>query len=317
MKFVQFLAGLVRPKSKAEDSRRAEFILNVLLLGSIALSAVANVIVLVDVVRFGPGYLGYPPQLLVLVLLFFLGLYIFSRDGFIRGPAYTLIGLYFAFATYTAYTSGADIPLGLLTYVLVITMSGILISTRAAMVATVLSFAALAIISTLQMRGIATPNLYWRSELLNTGDVIAIFAVLGAVLLVSWLSNREIEKSLERARRSEAHLREERDLLEVRVQERTRELETARLEKTLQLYRLADFGRLAAGLFHDLVNPLTTVLLNLERLHRESQQTDSASVAGIKLLIERTMEGAKRMERFVHAARRQMRQETDRQVFSL
>ena len=45
-------------------------------------------------------------------------------------------------------------------------------------------------------------------------------------------------------------------------------------DKINNLYRLAEFGRLSAGAFHDLMSPLTVVLLNLEKLNKLNNNLD-------------------------------------------
>lgn len=304
---LQFLYRLVQPRSKDEDLKRREFIFNVLLLGSILLSTVATLIVKIDSIVFGEAYVGVPPEILLIICLTFLALYFFSRAGFFIPVAYVLIGIYFASATYTVYTWGAEIPQGLLTYTLIIVMSGVLISTRFAFAVTLITSSTLIILAYLQVNRFIHPNLYWRSEMLNMGDMMAIVSTLGVIMIISWLFNREIEKALYRARSSEKALKKERDLLEIKVEERTRELRQAQLEKMTQLYRFAEFGRLASGLFHDLVNPLTDVSLNLEMLG--TQKTS--------LLLKRALSGIKRMESFVGVARKQIQKQKTKTNFSL
>jgi len=304
---VQLLTKLVEPKSKDEDVVRRERILNILLLGAIVFSAIATLFVLVDVIEQGPAYPGIPIQILASIALGFLALYFFSRAGFFVAVAYIFIGLYFASATYTVYTWGAEIPQGLLTYVLIVIMSGVLISTKFAFVITLITSSTLIFLAYLQTNLITHPNLYWKREMLEIEDAVVIVATFGVIMIISWLFNREIEKALYRARGSEKALKKERDLLEVKVEERTQELRQAQLEKMTQLYRFAEFGRLASGLFHDLVNPLTDVSLNLEMLG--TQKTSS--------LLKRALSGIKRMESFVGVARKQIQKQKTKTNFSV
>ena len=133
------------------------------------------------------------------------------------------------------------------------------------------------------------------------------------IMIVAWLSNREIEKSLKRARRSEAALKKERDLLEVKVEERTRALKESQAEKMTQLSRFAEFGRLASGVFHDLINPLTIVSLNLENIkdssHKELNNVNSS--------IKRATDASRRMESFILAIKRQLSQQGSLEKFNV
>jgi len=111
------------------------------------------------------------------------------------------------------------------------------------------------------------------------------------------LANREIDLSLKRARHSEAVLELERDQLEVKVVERTRELERAQLERVMELQRLAEFGRLSAGLLHDVASPLTVASLNLKELGGKSED----------ILVRQAVQSLHYIERFLDSARKQLK----------
>jgi len=307
---ISFFQKLVDPKSENEDSKRKEFILNILLLGAVLLCLITLPLfyaIYISIKARGEVYQGAPLEIVTAISLSFLALYFFSRAGFHRVSAYFLIGVFLFSAIYTSYNWRADIPQAILIYSLVIIMSGILISTRFAFIITVISSVALFIIAKLQIGGLVEPNLFWIKKPLYLADVVVISVTFSVISAVSWLSNREIEKALYRARSSEAALKKERDLLEIKVEERTQELKRVQLERMSQLYRFAEFGRLASGLFHDLVNPLTDVSLNLERF--SSQETP--------LLLKRAISGIRRMESFVIAARKQIQKQETKTNFSL
>ena len=109
--------------------------------------------------------------------------------------------------------------------------------------------------------------IYQRWDIKPTfGSILVTIVILEIIVLVSWLSNKEIEKALKRAKRSEIALKKERDGLEIEVERRTEELKKAQLEKLTIFYRFSNYGRIAAGLFHDIANPLTQVSLSLSRI---------------------------------------------------
>lgn len=310
---------LTRPKSRNKDFARREFILNVLLVGAIFLSSAAILSAWIGTQRVaqkGEIYQGVPIALLATVPLSFLALYFFSRGGKPKLVAYIFISLYIFSAMYTSYYWGTSVPQALLIFALVIVMTGVLIGTKFAFVVTIFISLSLFAISYLHTKRIILANTAWRSKpphLRDTGVSIMIFAIIA---IVSWLFNREIEKALQRARRSEKALKKERDFLEVRVEERTKELKKAQLEKVLHLYRLADFGRMAAGFFHDLVTPLTTVSLNVERLQARSKDVKQLN-SNMGPLLKRAASGTRRMKSFVQAVRKQIQKQEEKVVFSL
>jgi len=311
-KGVHFLYKFVEPRSKNEDSARREFILNVLLLGTIALAFFATIRTLTDFINLGQAYPGVSPLFSFGVFLLFFFLYLLSREGAFDFAAYVFIGIYFALATYISCIWGIDLPQGLLTYVLVIVISGVLINARFAFTVTLAASFALVLLAYLQNNFMLHPNFYWKKEILRVADTMVFVFTFLIITTVSWLSNREIEKALKRARGSEAELQKERDLLEMRVEDRTRKLKEVQLEKNMYLYRYAEFGRIASGLFHDLVNPVSSVLLNMEELKKKYPQTDNE-----RLHINGISNTMRRVEDFIKATRKQIQNQEIDMMFSL
>lgn len=315
-KGVWFMLNLVIPKSIIEDDRRREFILNILLVNSIVLLGIAFIVKLVYNLAMNVSASGIGSTVALLIILFvFIFLYFLSRKGFFIIAAYMFIGIYFMAAAYTIYSWGIDIPQGLLLCALIIIMAGILVSTRFAFAVTIVISATLIIINYLQINSLISINASWKQENPLVGDAIVFSITFVIIAVVSWLSNREIEKSLFRARGSEMALKQERDLLEVKVEERTKELKKSQLEKISQLYHFAEFGRLASGLFHDLVNPLTVVSLNLEELNERAKEKRSQALMDIASILQHAIDGTRRMQVFVESVRKQIQQQETRTVF--
>ncbi len=84
-------------------------------------------------------------------------------------------------------------------------------------------------------------------------------------------------------------------------------------EKIAQLYRLAEFGRLAAGLFHDLINPLTSISLYLEKIN----SPNSTNPEQAKDYLTKAIESSKRIERLTQAMRRQLQHQRTKEHFSV
>ncbi|HEY1074480.1 MAG TPA: HAMP domain-containing sensor histidine kinase [Patescibacteria group bacterium] len=287
---------LIAPKGASEDTRRREYILNLLLLGSIALSAIALFSAFLNVLARSDGYRGESLLVLCIPMGFFLCLYALSRIRYPKIAASVFIATYYILATYTLAKWGILLPQGILIYAVIIVMTGVLLSTNAAFFVTCLLSVTLLTLRVFEIQGTLHPNLYWIHESGGIDDAIVFSATLFIILIVSWLSNREIYKSLERARKSEASLKEQRDSLEIIVEERTQELRAQQREENIRLYRFAEFGQLTSGLLHDLTTPLTTLSLNLERLsNHEDSQT-----------IKRAIDAARRMHLYIDAARKQL-----------
>jgi signal transduction histidine kinase len=309
---VHFFYVLVEPRAQEEEMRRREFILNVFLLASIVLTTVLNVLVFYSAITYHTGYRGVPPACVMGILAAFIGLLVLSRRGWIRLAAIGLLVMYVIPLTFALTAWGADLPQGILGYGLIIVMSGILLGTRASFIATGLAGTALLLLTRWQLDGRISPALYWKDAPTDIPDVIAIIVTYGILTIVCWLANHEIEKSLHRARISEAALTVERDSLEHKVQERTRELQRLQTEQLAHLHPFAEFGRLASGFFHDLSAPLTAISLNLEQL----AHTDAPVLEEGRGHVERAFSATKRLEAFLKAIRSQVQQREIATFFS-
>lgn len=295
--FTPVYTFLIAPKALDDKLRRKEVILNILLVVSLFFAAVAFLFDTFERLRFKSGYDGVSASVVPGVFLFFLVLFMLSRRRQIILPSFLLITLYYLVATFCLYRWGIDVPIGLLIYALVITLSGILVSGKTAIVSTLLILISLAVVYGLGSSGIIHPDLIWKTKQAEFVDLPVISFAFLILFFVSWLSGKEIEHSLERALDSEVTLKKERDTLEATVERRTAELRQAQRIETLQLYELAEVGRLSSSLLHDMLNPLATVSLTLERL-RSGEASD---------LLERAIRNTRKIEQVVTLARKQLR----------
>lgn len=161
---------IIFPKSAGEDSRRREFILNIILSASSLLLLVLNLLVVYNSVRLGDRYEGVPLGVFLPFLLFFIGLLILSRVGKYKISSYILIAAYFIAITYAAYQWGPDLPSALLGYALLITISSILINTRFGLLLTLTVSALIIILTYLQGSLVIIPRWEWKKEILGIHD---------------------------------------------------------------------------------------------------------------------------------------------------
>lgn len=300
---------LIKPRSKEEDNQRREFILNLILLGTIGLILWSNLFVLFSTLseKSPDNYISLLP--FSLLSLLFISLYIASRLGKISLASYSLVLIYFLGTVYGAYRWGITLPAIILSFALLITMASILISSKVGIITAAISIFSITIFGYEEVVHSIIPE--WRTEAITTFDLIQYSVILFVITLVSWISTRDIEKSLLRARTSEKELRAERDSLEITIAQRTKELEIAQAEKMSQLYRFAEFGRLSSGLFHDLVNPLTSIILNINNI-QESVHPDMQLV---KEDLTRAVKASQRMDTLISTISKQIKTEAPSTAF--
>ena len=282
-----------------EDLLRRKKILNIILVGSIAMLVMLDTFVLFYSLHDGSSYMGIPFELFSLLPAFFILLYALSRRGFFDLASYSLVGAYLASNSYTAYRWGAAMPIALIAYALIIVIATILRGTKFGFFVTGLIAAIIVPLWYIQLHGIATIE----KQRVHVTDAITFSILYFLIMTVAWLYDREIERSLRRARDSELILKKERDMLEVTVAERTEEIRRSQFEKVQQLTRFAELGQLSAGLFHDLINLLNALSL----------RADDGADPSIASVFSTT----KQIEGFVQAVRKQIRGTGERESFSL
>ncbi len=290
---------MIAPRSEDLDSRRHEFILNVLLTGFAIVAFLGFITTLVH--RFTDSVLHDTASLLLVTifLIFIIFSFWLSRKGFYKSIAFLLIGLFSFIAFYLVLVWSFELPAAQLLLAFSIVLTGVLFRATTALIIGFLISTIFLFISYVQFKGLINADSTWLNHDLDMADAIGCVAIFIIIGVVTWLANKEIDNSLNRARKSEAALEKERDNLEVKVVERTRQVEETQLKRVMELQRFAEFGRLSAGLLHDLTNPLTVASLNLEELG----QTHRSS------LIKRAITSLNHIERYVEAARKQLKTE--------
>ncbi len=302
---------LIESASTNEDIRRHEFILNTILSCTIGLLTVLDVYIAIATIKWGSLYHGIPFTYFTFVIIIFIYLFILSRKGYHRVSSFLLLLLYFIGTTFGAVEWSIWLPFIGISYVLIIVFASILISTRFSIYVTLLNIFTICFVSYLQIKGYIHVNLEWKHSWISMHEPIQLSFVLFVITAASWLSNREMEHSLQRARISEQALLEERNLLEIKVEERTAELKELQKEKIAQLYRFAEFGKLSTGVFHDLMNSLHSVANNVERL-----SMSETNVPEIKEHIIKAVSASKRMGNYIETVRKQISNKEIVAVFS-
>ncbi len=247
----------------------------------------------------------------MLIALGFIGFIFFLRILSERGKYYpaarVFVGLLFLIGLALIATWSIILPTGLIMIATAVVAAGILLGPGQTLFVGWSALFSFILILFLQQRGIIRPDFSWMSQKLLIEDAIWFGCNILLVAVVAWLGNRELEAMLNRAQHSEAALIRERDKLEETVIERTRDLREAQLANVLEISRFAEWGRLATGILHDLLNPLTVVSVNLQKI---GAQEDSEQV-------KRALEGTQAMQTYLEAARRQLRNEQEITTFKV
>ena len=301
---------LIEPKNYNEDTARKEHVLNWILVGTITLLLILTTSTLVSYLAPHESYSGISPFVLLMVTIGFSSLLYLSRKGFIALSSWLLIGIYCIVTLYAVYMWSFVLPMIILGVILIIIISSILFSTQFGVVTTLILSVIISSITWLQINHVIPLNLYWKNDPLSIQDIIEVCFVFICIVGISWLANRETEKSLARARKSEQALIQERNLLELRVHERTQELKELQRNQVAQLSHLADLGKLSTGIFHDLISPLSGIVAHVDQLSQHDNQ-----FLEMKTPLGKIASATKRMGEALALVRKQIKPETTQRLF--
>lgn len=145
----------------------------------------------------------------------------------------------------------------------------------------------------------AAENVGENRDIVTAVDIVTYSAMFILATIIVWLSNKEIKKSLLHHQISTKILEKERDALEIRLAKRTSELVNTDRMKDAEIGRINKFGELSQGLFHDLMNPLTSISLYIESL-----ATKNAIPKETREMVNKVVDSSKRMRSFMDSVKR-------------
>ncbi len=303
--------NFARRNNSGKERPGKQHILKAILIASIVLFSWGEIFILKSTLSGGNTQHHVGLALFTLILSSVVLAFYLLKKGYTDTASHIIIAIFFIGTSYGAYRWGPNLPAVLLGYAIVVVVSGILQGSKTSLAMTLMSGLIITSLGVLESKRIYIPDLEWKQNLFNPMDGVQYFIMLFLILTVSWLSERENIKALKRATDSEATLKTERDNLEIKVEERTKEIRQVQNEKITQLYTFAELGKVAAGAIHDLANPLTAVSLNIERMKVVDEDTKR------KQLIDRALTASQKMRQYLDLVRTQLQTTDTLSFFSL
>ncbi len=220
-----------------------------------------------------------------------------ARAGHQYKASALLVLFYAALAMANLYVWGVNTPFGFLLIAITIVLASILLEPRRTiLVGNGLILFLLGMQYLISYQGYV-PQFSDSIKASHFGDAIAYSCGIAVLVLISWLYGRQTQRLLHEARSAEAALARQKDLLEVRVKERTAELERTQLEESRALYQFVEVGQLSAALIHDLANHLTILTMDIEDIKRSQHSR----------VIARAQKSLMNLDRMVGTLRDQLR----------
>lgn len=254
---------------------------------------------------------GLPLYATFILLLFLLGIWQLGRSGKTTLSAWLLIITYTLPTMFCFYQWGADLPAAILMTVLIMMLAGIFLGLKSALVVAIAFASSMIVFSYLQVNQLIALDSNWRQQSHQLADALAYILIIGIIFLLAAIIVRENKKALAKADQAAQDLQQERDQLEIKVMERSRAIIAMRREKLEQLQTLASIGQLSGGIFHDIINPLTVVSLNLEQLNT----TECPDLSTSRNYIHQALKATRRINDLVASVNSCLRRQNQEQDF--
>ncbi len=296
----------IAPRATDPNVQNQEAVLNWLLAGSLGLALAAFINTLASFFMIHAAYLALRLAVVVCLFGFIALLLALSRvRQQLLVPSVVLVGIFFAAAVSVVYRWDIINPVGILLFSVVIVMAGILLGARFSLYAALLTGLVLTVLVYGKAHHFWTPDLAWIYRPSRPTDVVSFTTIYAILALVSWLFNRQMEMALKRAKNSERALKRQRDLLEIKVEQRTRQLQAAQMEQIQEFYRFAELGHLSTALFHDMANHLASVSIDIRGLSKDPHsdiatriQDNISYIDEVVRRVRRQIQGQSEVERF-------------------
>ena len=265
-------------------------VFEVLLIGTFVLIAIVSVLLFVSYFLFDNTYVVNRIVACAIALIFLSVIYSIWAHGKRTLGSQLLISFYFIIAAFALLGAGLNNPFGLLIFAIGIILSGILLGARNVLITACVTIVLIFGIQTFITLNHAT--LFATStKVSHFGDATAYGTLLAILALISWLFGRQTERLFAKNKLAEVALIKEKELLEIRVKERTQELQKAQLAEMEQLYQFAEMGQRSTALLHDLANQLSVLNFDIaglkESQHNQAVRQVEESVAYLEQVTDR------------------------------
>lgn len=276
---------------------RVEFLLSFTSVYTIIISLCYTGLIMFNSYRDHAYKGGFGLSVGIIVTLLFMWSWFVNKRKYTRLSTLILISTILSISTLAGIYWGFDLPSTLLGFTMCIVL-GALVASRKELVGYMIFIVSLFFLGN-YVRHILDITHSWHNIPFGFDDVLEMVIIFTYIAALVIFSNREQHKLLQRSVRSEHALKKERDTLEVKVEERTREIKRLQMDEVAHMYRFVEFGKIAGGLFHDLMTPLQTLKLQLNDQIMPPAQLN---------MIKKT---SNKLERMIMAARTQVKFDTN------
>lgn len=218
-----------------------------------------------------------------------------------------VMALYIFLATATLLMWGLNTPVGILAVGFVVFLSGILLGPKHILWVVLSVTALLLTVQHIHNNGYISPNLEVLAKPSHYFDVLAYTTIFSVFALISWLSGKQTEYSLGRARVAEEKVRAEKENLLEKLEEQSARLRETQLQEMVNLYKFATIGQSTTATLHELSNLLSILTLDIDDIGQQHRRSNA---------IINTKDGIEHINDLVRQARRQLHNNRSVEIFN-
>lgn len=252
---------------------RTEFLLSCSTIFFLCLSGLYFLLLLWGELRLGAEYHGFSPIFGAIVVLCAYISFVLNKRKYTNFSLLVLSMTLLTICTLAGIWWGFDLPSVLLGYFASIVIVAVTGNKKQNLIH--LSGLSAAILFGFLYRTYSIKNpVSWHQASMGINDIIEFILIFSFITALLLFANREQQKLLDRSKRSEFMLKDERDNLEAIVEKRTKELKQLQMEQLGEMYRFVEFGKLSSGLFHDLMSPIQTLKVYIESFKQKETSVE-------------------------------------------
>jgi len=298
--FVHFFAYLYHGV-EAEVRTSRQFVVSLLVVCTFVVMTLLLALYLISVLVLHNVHLLSRLVLVVIVFTFLLVAIIQLKRHRYTLVACLLILFYALLALFMLWHWSINTPVGILLLGFVVSLAGITLGSRYILPIVALLVISLFGIQAAYANGFVHPNFIALAAPSTFSDACTYAVIFAIFAVVSWLSRRQLEQSFAEMLKAKSELAKEKELLAVRLEEKTKDLREKQLEETRHLYRFAELGQLSTLLLHELANNLTVLTLDIDDLEKRHSRSKN---------IKRARESIGYLETMVEQVRHQLQDES-------
>ena len=241
-----------------------------------------------------------------------IAVYFFIAELVTRKQHYIFAGwmvmlVYTAITVSTLLLWGLNAPVGVLAIGFIVFLSGVMLGPKH--IPWVISFVVVFLfgVQYIHASGYIRPDLHELGQPSHYFDVLTYVTILGAFALLSWLSGKQTEYLLLRARVAEKKVRLEKENLALKLEEQSRHLHAMQLQEMVAMYKFAEIGRSAVATLHELSNLLSVLTLDIDDIRHQHQRSEA---------ITNAKEGIHHINQLVRHTRHQLQDNVTSEVFN-